>query len=267
MVVYSDYEDFRNGFLHTWEMVEEWEAANGRPIKVIIAPPTGHSRPIREGYLLMLKDKLDTLPDGASVKMVWSIHGMPWRAFPNESWLKMAPAYRDVLVEDTENLLRNNTKEILTGATEELFRQYNFSRTEVVVSQDHFADKYWDPEKKSLSTNRAYREGIRDGFDHVLNLPIEFYTENTDTLFYHAMVNYEGFPGYSPTDKIDYPDWDKPYTRHFEIDGTQIDYLGVPTGDRYRPYVAKAMFQAWDSVLSRGDTTVLSRAGDPTLTR
>jgi hypothetical protein len=28
-------------------------------------------------------------------------------------------------------------------------------------------------------------------------------------------------------------------------------YLGIPTGDRYRPYVAQAMFDSLDSILSR----------------
>ncbi|KAA3663439.1 MAG: hypothetical protein DWQ04_10630 [Chloroflexi bacterium] len=104
-----------------------------------------------------------------------------------------------------------------------------------------------------MSTNRAYREGIRDKFDYVVTAPIEFYNENTDTLFTHAMVNYENFPGHSVYEVIDYPPskWDTPYTKHFEIDGTQIDYLGIPTGDRYRPYVAKSMFESWDSVLAR----------------
>jgi len=236
MVIYSGYEDFENGFLHSIEYVEEWEALNGRDINIVMAPSMGNFKPMRDGYLLMFKDRLDTIPAGASVKMAWSVHGMPWRAFPNEPWLDLAPAYRDVLVEESEQLLA----------------KYDFSRTEVVVSQDHFADHYWDPEEKSLSTNRAYREGIADGFDYVLNLPIEFNNENTDTLFYHAMVNYEDFPGYSVYDVIDYPksEWDRPYTKHFEIDGTHIEYLGVPTGNRYRPFVAQAMFDAWDSILS-----------------
>jgi hypothetical protein len=237
MVIYSHYEDFDNGFRHSIEYVEEWEALNGRDIKIIIAPSMGNFQPMRDVYLLMLKDKLDTLPGGASVKMVWSVHGMPWVAFPNEAWLELAPVYRDTLVKDTEELLAT----------------YDFSRTEVVVSQDHFADHYWDPEEKDLSTNRAYREGVRDGYDYVLNLPIEFYNENTDTLFYHAMVNYEDFPGYSVYEVIDYPksEWDAPYTKHFTIDGTEIFYLGVPTGERYRPFVAQAMFEALDSVLAR----------------
>ncbi len=237
MVVYSGYEDFNNGFKHTVEYVYEWEALNGRDIKIVITPPMGYSKAMRDGYLLMLKDKLDTLPKGASVKMVWSVHGMPWRAFPNEPWLEVAPAYRDVLAEESKELLG----------------QYDFSRFEVVVSQDHFADHYWDPEGKSLSTNKAYRDGIEDGFDYVLNLPIEFYNENTDTLFYHAMVNYEDFPGYSVYDQIKYPPqkWDEPYTKHFNIDGTDIHYVGVPVGPRYAPYIGQALFTAWDTVLSQ----------------
>ncbi len=237
LVVYSGYEDFDNGFLHSIEYIEEWEQANGRDIKIVIAPPLGHFKPIRDGYLLMLRDKLDTLPAGVSVKMVWSVHGMPWREFQNEPWLEIAPAYRDVLVEESKALLAT----------------YDFERFEVVVSQDHFADHYWDPDHLSLATNKAYLDGVADGFDHVLNLPIEFYNENTDTLFYHAMVNYENFPGYSVYDRIAYPksEWDRPYTKHFEIDGTQIDYLGVPAGPRYSKYVGQSMFDSWDAVLSR----------------
>jgi hypothetical protein len=124
----------------------------------------------------------------------------------------------------------------------------------VVVSQDHFADHYWDPDAIYLSTNKAYTDGVKEGYDYVLNLPIEFYNENTDTLFYHAMVNYENFPGYSVYNTIDYPDWDTPYTKHFVIEESDIYYLGVPTGDRYRPYVAQAMFDALDSVLSRSSS-------------
>ena len=163
---------------------------------------------MRDGYLLMLRDKLDTLPAGVSVKMVWSVHGMPWRVFTNEAWLELIPGYRDPLVEETHQLLG----------------EYDFTETEVVVSQDHFADHYWDPEEKYLSTNRAYVEGVEAGYDYVLNLPIEFYNENTDTLFYHAMVNYENFPGYTVYDVIDYPkeNWDEPYTKHFVIDDTEI---------------------------------------------
>lgn len=237
MVVYSGYEDFNNGFKHSIEYIDEWQQANNRDIKVIIAPYMGTTKAARDGYLLMLKDRLDQLPEGVSVKMVWSVHGMPWREFPNEPWLDLAPAYRDVLVEESKELLA----------------QYDLSRFEVAVSQDHFADHYWDPDHLSLATNKAYTDGVDDGFDFVFNLPIEFYNENTDTLFYHAMVNYEDFPGYSVYDQIKYPPekWDQPYTKQFTIDGTQIEYLGTPAGPRYAPYMGQAMFEAWDAILSQ----------------
>ena len=233
MVMYSDYEDFHNGFLHSFEIVREWEGLNGRDIKLIIAPPMGHQKAMRDGYLLILKDKLDELPAGADIKMVWSVHGMPWLAKPNESWLKLAPAYTEAMVADAEALLA----------------QYDFGRTEIVVSQDHFADHYWDPEEVYLSTHRAYTDGVEEGYDYVLSIPLEFYNENTDTMFTHAMTNFENFPGYNVYNEIDYPDWDQPYTSHYVIDDTEIFYLGVPTGDRYRPYVAQAIFDSLDAVL------------------
>jgi hypothetical protein len=240
MVMYSDYEDFHNGFLHSFEIVREWEAENGRDIKIIIAPPMGFQKAMRDGYLLILKDKLDTMPAGVDIKMVWSIHGMPWLAKPNESWLKMAPQYTEAITADAEALLA----------------EYNFGRTEVVVGQDHFADHYWDPEEVYLSTHRAYIEGVEAGYDYVLSIPIEFYNENTDTLFTHAMLNFEEFPGYDVYNTIDYPDWDEPYTSHYVIEDTDIFYLGVPTGDRYRPYVAKAIFDSLDVVLSQSERLV-----------
>jgi protoheme ferro-lyase len=234
MVMYSDYEDFHNGFAHSFDIVREWESQNDRKIKIIIVEPMGYQKAMRDGYLLILKDKLDTLPAGIDVKMVWSIHGMPWSRVPNESWLKMSPPYKDAMKADAEQLLS----------------QYEFGRTEVVISQDHFADHYWNPDGAILSTNQAYLDGVEDGYDYVLSIPIEFYNENTDTLYTHAMSNYENFPGFDVYDSIDYPDWDTPYTSHFEIDGTRIDYLGIPTGDRYRPYVAQALYDSFDAVLS-----------------
>ncbi|MBS94150.1 MAG: hypothetical protein CL799_06885 [Chromatiales bacterium] len=244
MVMYSDYEDFHNAFGHSFEIVREWEARNDRKIKIIMTKPMGYQKAMRDGYLLILKDKLDQLPAGVDVKHIWSIHGMPWARVPNESWLKMSPPYKAAMVADAEALLA----------------EYDFGRTEVVVSQDHFADHYWNPDGAVLSTNKAYLDGVADGYDHVTSIPIEFYNENTDTLFSHAMSNYENFPGFDVYNEIDYPDWEKPYTSHFEIDGTQIDYLGIPTGDRYRPYIAEALFNTFDAILSQ-------REGSNTKTR
>ena len=185
-----------------------------------------------------MKDRLDTLPKGASLKVAVSVHGMPWDHFPNEAWLKLSPAYLDPLVADIEKLVK----------------EYDFGKTEVVVSQDHFADPIWDPDEHYLATNRAYLEGKRDGFDFVIQQPMEFFTENTDTMFSHAKHNYHHFPGYDIYETIDYPDWDVPYTREFDLEGTHTIYNGVLTGPRYRGYVADSLAQAIDSILSKSET-------------
>ena len=52
---------------------------------------------------------------------------------------------------------------------------YDFGRTEVVLSQDHFADPINNPHGRYLSTNQAFWDGIRARYDYVINLPIEFF--------------------------------------------------------------------------------------------
>ena len=234
MTIASHYEEFEGGWLESFEVIHRWEKerGKGKKIKIIMAPPMGHFPPLRQGFVYLLKDRLDTLPPKASVKIAISVHGMPWDHVPHEAWLKFAPGYLDPLQEDIRTLIST----------------YDFSRTELVVSNDHFADPVWDPEEKYLSTNRAYLEGKHDGFDYVVQQPMEFYTENTDTMFSHAQHNYHHFPGYSRYETIDYPDWDVPYTREFDLDGTRTIYNGVMVG-KYRHYVADALTQSIDSIL------------------
>ncbi len=77
--------------------------------------------------------------------------------------------------------------------------------------------------------------------------------EGKTAIFIIGLSTGEDFPGYDVYDVIDYPraKWDEPYTKHFRIEATDIHYLGVPTGPRYRPLVAQAMLDALDSILSR----------------
>ena len=84
--------------------------------------------------------------------------------------------------------------------------EYNFSRTEIVQSQDHFADPHNNPNGTYLSTNMAFWDGVFVmSYDYVVNVPIEFFAENTDTMFYHAMANFEFFDDYDVYETVDYP--------------------------------------------------------------
>lgn len=235
LAIYSHFEDFNSGFWHSIEYIEEWEHNHpGKKVKIIMAPPMGHFKPLREAYVHMLKDRLDTLPANATVTVAVTVHGMPWEKFKWEAWLELAPAYRDRLVEEIKQLLAS----------------YKFPKTNVVLCQDEFADPIWDPQQKYLSTNRAYWNAINEGYDFAIGLPIEFYAENSDTLFHHALKNYKDFEQYDVYKPIKYTDWSQPYVREMVQGKTRVIYNGVPVG-KYQKYVIDALYQSLETILSK----------------
>ncbi|MFL2770579.1 MAG: hypothetical protein ACJZ9F_06190 [Rhodospirillaceae bacterium] len=241
--IYSHHEEFNGSIKHAMHYIHQWEKANNRNIKVIITQNLADFPRIHETYADMLRDRLNQLPKGSDVKVVVSVHGMAWDLVPNEAWIELAPAYIDPIVELMKSVVG----------------QYDFGRTQVVQSQDHFADPINNPDGKILSTNKAFWDGVSENYDYVINLPIEFFAENTDTMFNHAMYNFEGFSQFNLYDPVDYSDWTVPYTRTFEIEGTEIIYNGLPVG-KYKVPIVEAFFQAIDSVLSRTLTPLTSDA-------
>ncbi|MFQ5633707.1 MAG: hypothetical protein ACE5G3_00055 [Gammaproteobacteria bacterium] len=232
--VYSHHEEFNGGFKHAMHYIHEWELRNNRKIKVIMTPQLGDFEVIQTTWVNMLRDRLDTIPAGSDVKVVMSVHGMAWDRVPHEAWIELSPKY-------------------VTGtmaALKQALESYDLGRTQIVQSQDHFADPHNNPDGTYLSTNTAFWDGIEDDFDYVINVPIEFFAENTDTLYSHAMFNFEFFPTYDRYEPIDYPDFSVPYTREFEVEGTRVIYNGVPVGEYNKPII-EAYSQALDSILSR----------------
>ena len=53
-------------------------------------------------------------------------------------------------------------------------------------------------------------EGAHDGFDCVMQQPMEFYMENTDTMFSHVHHNFHAMDDYDVYETIDYSNWDEP---------------------------------------------------------
>jgi protoheme ferro-lyase len=234
--IYSHHEEFNGSFKHAMHDVEDWSKRHGRKVKVIITPQLGDFPVLRQAFLGMLKDRLDSLPKGpqVDVRVAVSVHGMPWDSVPHEAWLKLAPPYRDAMLRDAQALLDG----------------YDFGRTQVVLAQDHFADPVSNPRGTYLSTNKAFKDGIAEKYEYVINLPIEFFAENSDTMFSHAMFNFEDLPGFDRYETIAYEDWTVPFTRDVLVGGTHLIYNGVPVG-RYNLPIIEAHFLAIDSVLSR----------------
>ena len=233
--VYSHHEEFNGSFKHAMHYVHEWEEANNKDIKVIMTRQMGDFPVMRETWVNMLRDRLDQVPAGSAVKIVPSIHGMAWDLVPHEAWLEVSPPYVNGVMADLKALVES----------------YGFPRTEIVLGQDHFADIHNDPDEKYLSTNDAFWDGIRDKYDYVINVPMEFLAENSDTLYSHAMFNFEFFPTYDLYEPIEYPDWCVPYTREFVVEDTVIVYNGVPA-IKYNAPLIEAYTQAIDEVLSQG---------------
>jgi len=244
--VYSHHEEFNGGFKHAMHYIHEWEHRNNKKIKVVMTHQLGDFETTRMPWVNMLRDRLDTLPAGSDVKVVMSVHGMPWDLVPHEAWIELSPGYV------------NGTM----AALDEVLESFEFGRTEIVQSQDHFADPHNNPNGTYLSTNTAFWDGIRDDFDYVVNVPIEFFAENTDTLYSHAMFNFEFFPSYDRYEPIDYPDTTVPYTREFDVEGTTVIYNGVPVGE-YNAPIIDAYTQALDAILSLGIQPVSVATNDP----
>ncbi len=66
MPIYSHFEEFNSSFRHSMEYINEWKAEHpNKKVKVIMAPPMGQFQPMRQAFIDMLKDRLDTFPKGA----------------------------------------------------------------------------------------------------------------------------------------------------------------------------------------------------------
>ena len=74
--------------------------------------------------------------------------------------------------------------------------------------------------------------------------------ENSDTLFHHALKNYENMENYDIDEPIDYADQSVPYWREIIQGKTHVIYNGVPTG-KYQHHLVEALYQAIDSVLTQ----------------
>ena len=170
--------------------IHEWEEEHDKHIKVIITPHLGEIPVIRTAYTRMLRG-----PAGHVFARGFRKGGdfEPWNALGQRSARGLAGAGAAPYLDAIENDVR------------EVLESYGFSSSDVVVSQENFADPLNDPDDRYLSTNEAYWNGINAGYDYIVNLPVSFFAENTDTAFGHAMVNYEGFDEYSLYDPIDYP--------------------------------------------------------------
>ena len=218
---YSDFEEFA----HALPLIHRFAAGRA---KVICAGQTGDQPALRAGYLRMLSVQLARIPAQASILVILSKHGHP---FKKESQDTHALAYREALEAGARAIMAERG-----------------GRWEVAWSCDEYADDYWDPQHKKVSTFELYRRAIAEGFDYAIELPTEFPAENTDLMIFHAMRKFCAFAEYDRNAPVPYPVWEQPLVRTFRQGKTTGIYAGCPVGP-YRRYVVEAVVGAVAAVL------------------
>jgi hypothetical protein len=219
--IYSDFEDYGYSLVN----IHDFVAGRG---KVIMADQLGNQPAYREAYFHILRDQLKGLRSDATVLIILSRHGHP---FKKETQDIRAHIYRDPLEAGIRNLMSTWK-----------------GRWNLVWSFDEYADEYWDKTHTKFETYAAYRKAIEEGYDYAIELPTEFPAENTDLMIFHAMKKFCAFPEYDRNAPIPYPDWEKPLVRMFSEGKTTGIYAGCPVGP-YRKYVVEALVGSISEVL------------------
>ncbi len=211
--LYTDFEDYG----HALTMLHKY--VGGRA-QVIMADQLGNQSAMPAAYFAILRDQLAELPKEASVRVILSRHGHP---FKKETQDERAHLYRAPL--------EKGVREILVARG---------GKGDLIWSFDEYADEYWDPKNTKLDTKDAYAEGIKAGYDFIIELPTDFPAENTDLMIFHAMKKFTPFPDYDHNAPVPYPDWEKPLVRKFHAGKTTGIYAGCPVGP-YRQYMVQAL--------------------------
>jgi hypothetical protein len=215
--IYSDFEELKGSFSGVRKTIEAWRKAHGnKPVRIVVAPYVA-SRPAFDA--LIVQRFVATVPPatttGAGARAILTLHGLPVSLVGSDSWTK-------------------RTLEIgarLRPQIEAVLKAKGYGRVVVELASEGFADTLEDPEDQTLSVSEAYRRAVRAGDAVAVAVPLEFMAENTDSLFGHSVLMFDGLPGYAdyagpPADT----DWNKPYVRRFAVGRTALIYAGAPGG-------------------------------------
>lgn len=219
--VYSDFEEYQTTLPLIYQIVA------GRA-KIICADQLGNQPAFQQAYIQMLCDQLARLPAEASIFVILSKHGHP---FKKDTMDQRAHLYRQPLETEFRAIL-----------------QARGGRWNLTWSDDEYADEYWDPKQRKTDTYRAYRQAIEEKYDFVIELPTEFPAENTDLMIFHAMKKFNAFANYDRNIPVPYPDWEQPLVRENHEGTTTGIYTGCPVGP-YRKYIVQAAFDSVSEIL------------------
>lgn len=220
--LYSDFEDYG----YVLPMLHK--LTNGRA-RVIMADQLGNQAAYRKAYFTLLHDRLEALPPSASVLVILSRHGHPFK-------------------KETQDLRAHLYRQPLEEGIRKIMAEWK-GKWDLVWSFDEYADEYWDKKGSKFETYAAYRQAIDQCYDYAVELPTEFPAENTDLMIFHAMKKFNAFAEYDRMTPVPYPNWEIPLVRVFHQGKTSGIYAGTPVGP-YRKYVVQAVVDSISAVLN-----------------
>ncbi len=235
--IYSDFEELAGSFVGVHKVVEAWRAQNGgKPVKIVI-PPYLASRP---GFDRLVLDTFAngvppaTAPGQAAMGIL-TLHGLPVSLQGSDGWTQR--------VAEIEARLKPQVAAILKAK--------GYAKVEAHVAPEGFADSLEDPDDQLTSVNELYRRAAREGYAVAVASPLEFLAENTDSLFAHSALMFDGLPGYrSYMGPPAGTDWSKPYVRRFRMGATTLIYAGAP-GAATVPRQSEVLADAIGAVFGR----------------
>jgi hypothetical protein len=215
--IHSAFEEYRGAYPRVKRKVEAWAERTGRPApKLLFAPQMGEL----ESYAAFWARHLartappPPAPDAAATLIV-TLHGLP-----------IAQRRRDPWVGNSARAVA-----VLQPRLVAALQAKGWRTVRVVAAQEAFADAAEDPADRLLSVREMFERSARRGDAVAIAVPVEFLAENTDTVFLHALLMFEGLPGYSrfegPPPDID---WEQPWVRRFRLDQTDVIFTGTPGG-------------------------------------
>jgi protoheme ferro-lyase len=218
--VYSSLEQFNTLYQDVKDAVAE-------RAKVIYTPFPGAYPPFRKGYVKLAADEILLLPKAERKLLILTRHGFP--DIHGDPYPVLNRVYMVNLFKELEQALADTNTVIVTGDTD-------------------FAGEDMDPKEKRLASFEALEMGLKEGYDHIIFLPIDFTSENTDTIFAMRLETFEALH-FEYEGEVPYTDYSNPFRSEFREGKSRIVVAGVPVGPKYRPYLSQGMFEAIATVL------------------
>ncbi len=228
--LYSKFEELEGSFAAVHKTVENWRKRHGnKPIKIVI-PPYLASQASYDALILdhFAQNVPQASAPGQAAMGIFTLHGLPVSLTKTDSWTGRVTTVSKRLRPKMETILKAK----------------GYARVETYVASEGFGDDMEDPDNEIVSVHELYRKAEQAGMAVAVAVPLEFLSENTDNLFAHSALMFDGFPGYRtyqgpPADV----NWQKPYVRRFQLGKTTAYYIGSPGGETI-PQQSKALADA-----------------------